>query len=541
MSCRPVLLAGVALCFLLFSLFLQEGRIGSSINGTALSSDQGIYASIAAAEEHPELFARDVLYAHPELYNTHATILASVLRLLAWDDNYGLAYLRLTAFCSFLHYMGFFLLGCALFRKSWQALLFSLIMGQCYWIRWGTYWGNGYLDYAPRTIFTALYALSCCVFCKILTHPRGWPLFLGATGLLVYVHAISTLPVALGFWLSFAASKPPQKTWLRHGAWLLFSGCCFLVVITPFALRYIKPSIPLTAADAALLHQILVSRYDVEFSAYWKGIFLYFRDLTLLPLFPAALLGTWYLRRYGNEQDRFWLKHLGLWTLAVAVCTGIFLLDQELAHLLHRPHLEFDLIRVLRFPVFFALCIILLACAALLRQASSAGKHLRSVRLLTGSIFLVLLLSGNQDTLRSALSWFWNSRDPLQKEEHFGPLLRQAEMVDAVKNLTPPGSLIFCPENHQAIRYTALRALAFNWKDTGPFYYAQAVDKLRQWEEIRRHLASSPTAYIDLAVQSGADYLVSSRPQDHELLKNFGKCIWSNEQYLLIQRSKASP
>lgn len=67
------------------------------------------------------------------------------------------------------------------------------------------------------------------------------------------------------------------------------------------------------------------------------------------------------------------------------------------------------------------------------------------------------------------------------------------------------------------------------------------MDKLRRWNDIRCRLEESPTAYIGLARRSDADYLLSDRPQDLPLLRQFGTVIWSNDRYVLVKRGDAAP
>ena len=114
-------------------------------------------------------------------------------------------------------------------------------------------------------------------------------------------------------------------------------------------------------------------------------------------------------------------------------------------------------------------------------------------------------------------------------------------MIEALKTHTEPGALIFYPHEDQAIRYNALRSLTYGWKDACLFYYAKAVDKLRRWDDIRCRLEESPTAYIELARRSDADYLLSDRPEDLPLLREFGAVIWSNDRYVLVKRGDAAP
>lgn len=527
---------------LVVSAVIQHGRIGSSVNGVDLTTDPAMYAAMAAALDHPEAFARDDNFSDPALFDAHATIHMPLIRWLAQGADYGLAYLKLTGVHVFLHYLCFYLLGLTLLKKRWQAMLFTLLMGQVYWIPWGTYWGNGYPDYTPRSTFSALYAAYICVALAILNRPRWWPLFMAATGLLVYVHSISALPVALGFWLGFALRRPPGASRTRHAAWLVFCGLCFVAVMTPFALNYLKPGIPLTAADVDTLRDALRARFDPEFSDYWQGMGRYLLHLIIVPLFPLALAAAWLIHRRGNEEERGLLGQIGMWTLGVLGVVALFVLDQEIARLLHRHHFEFDLIRVLRFPLFFAMCLIFLGLNVLLRAVPAHNaKALWGARLLWAAVFLGLFFGGQHDMARRSLAWYWNSLDPARYAAAYSPQISRAEMIEALKTHTEPGALIFYPHEDQAIRYNALRSLTYGWKDACLFYYAKAVDKLRRWDDIRCRLEESPTAYIELARRSDADYLLSDRPEDLPLLREFGAVIWSNDRYVLVKRGDAAP
>lgn len=527
---------------LIVSAVIQHGRTGSSVNGVDLTTDPAMYAAMAAALDHPEAFARDDNFSDPALFDAHATIHMPLIRRLAHGADYGLAYLKLTGVHVFLHYLCFYLLGLTLLKKRRQAMLFTLLMGQVYWIPWGTYWGNGYPDYTPRSTFSALYAVYICVALAVLNRPRWWPLFMAATGLLVYVHSVSALPVALGFWLGFALRRPPDTSRTRHAAWLVFCGLCFVAVMTPFALNYLKPGIPLTAADVDTLRDALRARFDPEFSDYWQGMGRYLLHLILIPLFPLALAAAWLIHRRGNEEERTLLGQIGMWTLGVLGVVGLFVLDQEIARLLHRHHFEFDLIRVLRFPLFFAMCLIFLGLNVLLRNVPAHNaKALWGARLLWAAVFAGLFFGGQNDMARRSLAWYWNSLDPARHAAAYGPQISRADMIEALKTHTEPGALIFYPREDQAIRYNALRSLTYGWKDACLFYYAKAVDKLRRWNDIRCRLEESPTAYIGLARRSDADYLLSDRPQDLPLLRQFGTVIWSNDRYVLVKRGDAAP
>ena len=528
------------LILLLLSMTVQQGRLGASVNGVELTTDAANYAAMAAAQAHPEAFAKDDAFSDPAVYGVHTTLLVPIISKLAQDGNYGLAYLKLTGVHVFIHYLTFYVLGMALLKKRWQAMLFTLLMGQAYWILWGTYWGAGYLDYTPRTTFELFYPLYICAALCILKRPRWWPLFMACTGLLVYIHSISTLPVAIGFLLGFMLHRPAGSSHLRHWAWLCFSGFCFLAVISPFILKFLRPGVPLSADDVQVLRHILQTRFDIEFTNYWQGIRAFALHHCALPIFPLGLAGAWVMRRWGTEEEKTIAAQFGMWALGVACVAGIFVLDQEMALRLGRHHYEFDLVRVLRFLVFFAICLAFMGINVLLRIVPPRrvwGRRLAG--LAWAGLFIGLFIGGQQDQGRTSLLWFWNSLDPARYAQAYAPQLRRAAMIDALKTHTEPGASIFYPTEDQAIRHNAQRSLVYGWKDASIFYYAKDVPKLRRWSDIYHQISSSPTAYIDVARRSGADYVLSNRPQDRALLETLGPVVWAGEGYLLLKLETA--
>ena len=528
----------IVLCLILLflSIAIQHGRIGASVNGVHLTTDPANYAIMAAAEAHPEAFAKDVAFSDPQKYGVHSTFLVPLSVTLADDGNFGTAYLKLTGVQVFLHYLTFYALGLVLLKKRWQAVLFTLLMGQVYWTLWGTYWGNGYPDYTPRSVFSALYPLYIIAALFILRLPRWWPLFMAAMGLMAYIHSISTLPIALGFWLGFALQRPQGWSWKRHGLWLVFSGLCFLAVIAPYALRFLRPGVSLSAEDVELLRLVLWTRYDPEFTQYWQGIGQFFLHLFRLPLIPLALGGAWVMYRYGNAEEKILLGQFGMWTLGVLVTASLFVLDHEVARRLNTHPYQFDLIRVLRFLIFFAQCLAFLGLNVLLRVIPKQKIWAwRGAALVWAALFVGLFFGGQQDQARISFLWYWNSLDKGRYEQAYARQIQRDIMVDAVRDHTEAGSSIFYQREEQALRYRALRSLKYSWKDASIFYYAKDAENLRRWEQTRHALASSPTAYMDEAVKSGAEYVLSDRPEDRSALQQLGPLVWENEHYILVR------
>ncbi len=526
----------VVIALLILSIIVQEGRLGFSINGTYVTTDVANYASMSAADDHPEAFVRDPAYNDVSRYGVHATSTTSLVNFLAHGENYGLAYLKLTGIQFFLHGLAFYLLGIVLLKKRWQAALFTLLMAQIYWMHWGTYWGNGHIDYTPRSTFAALYPFFIIAALHILHKPRWWPVFLAAMGTMVHVHSISTLPTAFGFWLGFALCRPQNVSMKKHLLWLFFSGCCFILAIIPFALSYIRPGIELSSDDVALLREILRIRYNIENTEYWIGLRDFLLHYTLLPLFPLGIASFYVLRRIGTEEEKILAAQFAMWAVGVLFCGSLFFIDHEIAHATGRHPYEFDIARVFRFWIFFSMCLTFLAINSVFRHIPKEniwGR--RTAGFLWFAFFMGLFLGGQMDKVRESFLWFWNKADTARYEEAYASDLQREAMLNALQKHTPIGALIYDPEGDRAIRYKALRSLVYSWKDSSIYYYPKDMQGLRHWYKHQKGIKSSPTAYIQLALDSKADYILSHRPQDREILQNLGSIVWESPHYLLLQ------
>ncbi len=527
-----------------FALLLHFGRIGSSVNGTELATDPAMYCSIAASIGNPEYFAQDFSLGDVANFDTHVT---PPVRLVQWlsshvvDGNCGLAYLSLTGFVVFLHYFAFYLLGRFVFGTPWKALLFSVLVSMCYWTPWGTYWGAGYLDYTPRTIFNGFYGLFLCVLLCLLHKPKLWPLLFFLLAGAVYIHPISALPVAAGTWLSLAFSRQQGCSLVKHFLWLCFAGLCFVIGILPYAATYLHSSgMVLSADEVSYLQEILRTRFEAEYVEYWQGMINFYKQYILLPVLPLALGATWLLLKRGSEKEKLLCRHIWLWVVGVYIVIALFLADQIISASLGRVPLEFDLARVHRFLPFLWMFLIFLGCNLLWRLAAEERlSHKGLCRFLCVAVCIGFFLGGLQTMAKVSLPYYFYALDKDRYEQAYAAKLARNDMLKALQVVTRPGDTIFAPFEDQAIRYIAKRPLAWSWKDAGYLYHAKNLPLLHKWEDILKELRQSPTAYISTGASTGACYIVSDRKQDRELLEEqVGPVVWENSVYLVVKNLK---
>lgn len=527
-----------------FALLLHFGRIGSSVNGTELATDPAMYCSIAASIGNPEYFAQDFSLGDVANFDTHVT---PPVRLVQWlsshviDGNCGLAYLSLTGFVVFLHYFAFYLLGRFVFGAPWKALLFSVLVSMCYWTPWGTYWGAGYLDYTPRTIFNGFYGLFLCVLLCLLHKPKLWPLLFFLLAGAVYIHPISALPVAAGTWLSLAFSRQQGCSLVKHFLWLCFAGLCFVIGILPYAATYLHSSgMALSADEVSYLQEVLRTRFEAEYVEYWQGMINFYKQYILLPVLPLALGATWLLLKRGSEKEKLLCRHIWLWVVGVYIVIALFLADQIISASLGRVPLEFDLARVHRFLPFLWMFLIFLGCNLLWRLAAEERlPHKGLCRFLCVAVCIGFFLGGLQTMAKVSLPYYFYALDKDRYEQAYAAKLARNDMLKALQVVTRPGDTIFAPFEDQAIRYIAKRPLAWSWKDAGYLYHAKNLPLLHKWEDILKELRQSPTAYISTGASTGACYIVSDRKQDRELLEEqVGPVVWENSVYLVVKNLK---
>ena len=138
-----------------------------------------------------------------------------------------------------------------------------------------------------------------------------------------------------------------------------------------------------------------------------------------------------------------------------------------------------------------------------------------------------------------SLPYYWYALDKDRYEHMYAAKLARNDMLKALQKVTKPGETVFTSFEDQAIRYIAKRPLAWCWKDACYLYYAKNLPLLHKWENILKELRQSPTAYIGTGARTGADYIVSNRKQDRELLEEqAGPVIWENSVYLVVQNLK---
>ncbi|MDR0466959.1 MAG: hypothetical protein LBH94_06340, partial [Deltaproteobacteria bacterium] len=492
----------------------------------------------------------------------YKSIHVPLIRLLAQGKDYGLAYAKLTGVHHFVYLIGYYLLGLCFIRSRLPAACFAVTASLEFWFGWGTYWGL--LSAAvplPRITWSALFALLCAAMLVVRRRYRLWPLVFLGMGALVHVHSISSLGMGFAMWLGLWHFRPEGFTRKRHLMHMLLAGVCFVLPATPFIINYIGFSAAgelnrLSPEDLLFLREVAVYRYEETATQLGPQLLTFILQMMFQPpLLPLALLGAWVVHRYGNDKERDLLPMLGLWTLGIVLVVAAHALDQEIARRLERLPLEVDMVRTTRFIPVFCFMATFMGVAVYwdtgILQARLAWAHRIPVMLAALILGLFLLQSAVQPILFLALPLNASQAATRAKDRANG------ELVQALGDLTPPGSKIFLESGDYLVRYAALRNLAFSHKD-GTMLYARNVSGLKDWYPMALELGNpdnlgfigkpsrnadiaegvKPETLIACARRTDADYLVVHAPGHLPLLQKAGEIIWNNSHYVMLRLAR---
>jgi hypothetical protein len=553
--------------FLLLSLFLTLGRVGTAFDSFALlTPDLGVYATLAAAQETPELFANDPFLSNEKNLNSYNILLVPWIQALEKVfGNYGTACAFLLPFFLFIHLIGWYSLGVALFRNPWVGLLVSLLASTPVLTAYD-YWGL-ILDALPRFLYQGMIPFVLALSIWRGHELKWWPVILGSVGLLNYIHPLSTPAWALAVMLALWVSAPEFEFWQKARATSL-AVLVLLLVLSPFVFNYVRSTIVETS-DAIGYEQtlaILQERFlTMEGANPFSTLVTFFAGRRSLG-FDLLWYFLWVLGLGGLLAGLLWrrnaaehrhLRQLASWMVGILLVGGFVpVLERVIFAYLRRFPPEFEILKTLRYLVPLTLVAVVYALWL-------AGESLRSRKFISpvasrylvwGTSLVILLAWGLssqvgypdfRNAVRQSLSC-WSQgklvcRLPAASMEF-------VDVLDAIRARTPVGARIFSEGQEVAVRYYALRPLVFTYKDGAPLAYTDQEQLLR-WSEqsdkmdelsFIRKFPFRRRAFIrgitELAHDTEADYLLLSERYDPEFEYPAQlKLVYSNGSYSLYE------
>ena len=532
--------------FGVYAALLFIGCIQGDFPIVPLGGDSANTASFAAGLDHPELFHGDMLLENPRNLFVYSTFNVYFMRWVApLTGSYSLALILLVPFQVFFNLLGFYLLGRIILPDRFWAFLLPVLLSFSLPINLGEYWGIP-PDPVARFNFQAALPFVLCMVLVWRDRPGRWPWIMAATGLLFYLHPVSTPTWAVAIWLSLLGSKPAAWGWRKHIGWMLLLGLIFIGVALPYVITYLANHVQGASASYDLVLTV-ITRYFPHNLLDIPAALGEFLPLMVKPaLLPLALAALVVLCLFpASRRD---LRLVLLW-IAGILLTALLLpwALHTLERILRRIPLETELVRGIRYLIPFMLLFVLWALAEL-----ASRIRFRSIALLAAAAGLLFVLGWGLYTypppreLSSALTCLSQGKILCLPADDYELAIR------ALRELTPPGAPVYATFANSSrlsyampVRFNALRPLVYSNKDRGMLVYSNPA-ALQRWYDMLQATSFIQNNYDDenvmlkrhipLARELGARTIITDLAFTPELAKiDPQSVIYRNRQFALIR------
>ena len=506
--------------FLIYASLLFIGEIQGNFPNFLVSGDSGNTASFAAGFDHPTLFKGDMLLNQTSNIAVYSTFNVYFMRWLApYVGSYSLAITILTPLQVFFFLTGFYLFGRIFFGSTLWALAFCALLAFPMDINLSEVWGLS-LDPVARFNFQAFLPFILCMVLIWRSRPSRWPWIMATTGLLFYLHPVSTPTWAAAIWLSLLISAPKEwSIWKRLGI-MTSMGIIFLLVAFPYILTYFTNHVQGTSPNYNLVYKIINLYMPANLinvpAAFWD----FLARISITGLLPIAIIGfilNFFILRANRKTNLLIL----IWMLGILL-TAVLLpwVMHTYERILRLIPTETELVRGIRYFLPF----LLLFCLWPLYELS---RLLRSRR---GAMGVTLAAIG------LVVVWGIRFPPPVNAVTQAVTCLTQGKLVciqpsdyekvlQAVSEKIPQGAPIYVTFGNDSplsygipIRYISLHPLVYAYKDRSLLVYSNE-QALSQWREtylavddielnvhdplirFRRHL--------EIAQKLGAEYMIT--------------------------------
>jgi hypothetical protein len=460
----------MGLLWLLLGWVMFIGRYQGQFPFMDLDSDASQIASFAAAQGNPDAFVGDFLLNDPRNYNFYFTLQIPLARLMASVvGDIGLALIMPLPLLYALQGFGFYLWGRTLFGHRFFGLLFSVaVLPVIRIVETADYWGaRGFTT--PRDWFQAILPYILVLALTKAGTRRGRFLVMGLTGLLIYVHPVSTPPWACAIWLGLWWGLPNSMSLRQKAVEMASLAGVFLVLSAPFFSRFLwgGKQDPVPVEDVLL---VLKYRYQ---AGYWD-LSLVLKEVIRIAHTSGTLyfstLGAYLLwRRRSSLRPR--LLVVASW-FAGLVLLGIIAVwvDHTLAELAGRVPVQLDLVRAVRYLFPLGWMLGFWGFAQLVLNVGNVA--VKSISFATSMAFVISLF------VRYPMPDFLSPGWALIRSGTLFPAAAAPTplqgAIDAVKRVTPVGSRFFATNMQDAavLRYQGLRPVVFSYKDGGTLGYS---------------------------------------------------------------------
>lgn len=548
--------------FFVIAIVLTLGETGKEFQNYALSTpDAGVYISFVVAQEHPELFTNDPLLSSKENISDYRMFFYGQVKVLKkFFNNYGSAAMALVPFGIWIHLAGFYILGWVLFRKPFEAVLTAFLLSTP--INLGflrDFWGIT-LDPIPRFFYQGFLGLLAAFAIHSGHNIKRWPFILGFAGFINYFHPLSTPPITIGIALSLWFSVK-NESFLKKFLMMTISGITLIIILAPFLQTFFSSAdvgnqSPIPYEIAA---PIVIERLS-SFSLHPEQAVLSFIGGFSEPIGKTLWLLAWaialaglltFSKKESPELAPFW----SIWWIIGGILIGAGLLP-TIEHIIYSSQktfpLEFEMYRGMRYitPFLLGLNLFTIRKFAEIRNLPRKIAIIGSIICLAGWGYYGVIFQ------KADIAYaFRQSARCFTRGEIFCELPQRdkdfIDVMDALRNHTPPGAKILSEGQEIAIRFHSLRPLVYSYKDGPPFAYTNHQSLMTWYEDyqtmneiirMRKH-AFRRKGFINnllkFAYAKDADYLVLSEPYQPEKYNHPALImIYSNKHYTIFKIAK---
>lgn len=347
-------LAGSAIFIALGLAIFTSAYPGVAVR-VAENLDEATLNSLAAVRDHPELFTLDKFLSDPSNYAWYTPTYINAIRVFR---HLGFHYQTSAAFFGFgaalVYLFGLRRLFTTILRRDDYALVATLAFGLVFEQSApppGEYWSIIWL--LPGTVFTAFVPWIALLAMWALPNPRRWWIPCLATGLMVYVHPLSTLVLAGTVMTALVVASDEPLAARAFGA--LLAGAAMAAVMIPYVLTFLSHYGEHRALDPSIaaraLALIRATFADLRPAVVARHV-LMFRLVTLRLVLDAIAI-ILLLRSRFDSCVRF---YLGIAAGFAIVTFGIPLVDGAVASYFGRRQIAYELTRAVRYLDLLLVC-----------------------------------------------------------------------------------------------------------------------------------------------------------------------------------------
>lgn len=531
--------------FILFSAIYTLGRWNGITPFVFLGSDASYISSYAAALDHPTLFTGDYFLSNQARVSAYVALHIPLIRLLnTLLGSYGNGFIFLLPFTIFFKLFGFYSLGKRLFKKTWLALLLSIVTFPIIYTGAWDYWGL-LGDVLPRNLFEIFLPWTILWSIQWIDRPKRWYLLSLIVGVLTYFHSISGIIVFFTITLVYLLMSPLpffKRIWQ-----ILLNGLIYLVTAIPFVLSYAlneksSRTVSISYVDyLAILYQRFGHNHLDVVSVFINLV----KQLAISGILPLAMLAILYLTFSRTVKVKTAYRILLSWILGILLISVVFpIVEKPFDPYLHILAQQMLLIRGIRFIPPLLVVFVFVVFYENYAVMEFRFPHLRNA-VFVGLITIVIGLMVTQ-----------NQQDPYFGKEvicigsgHIFCATEQeknaAGIIQSLDKYTNPNDTVLSIEPLTvkaalSIRYQALRPMGYTDSDLNrmsddPAMLQEIASKMRPWRALEHADPQTKLAsYIELAQSMKANYLIVQLKDFNEESRAALSPVYQNPDYALI-------